>query len=39
MKVIDNSRIYKARVRKGLRSNVTITWNIENEAIMKECIA
>jgi phosphoserine aminotransferase len=38
MQVIDKHKIYKARVRPEFRSKVTVTWNIENEKILKECL-
>lgn len=37
--MIDKCKIYKARVRKEFRSQVTVTWSIENENILKECLA
>jgi len=37
--VIDNCKIYKARVQKDYRSNISVTWNIEDENISNECIA
>jgi phosphoserine aminotransferase len=36
--VIDNSRIFKARVREEWRSKITVTWNMPDEALMQKCI-
>jgi phosphoserine aminotransferase len=35
--VIDKARIYKARVRPEFRSDITITWNVEDDKLMQEC--
>lgn len=36
--VIDKYKIYKARVRREFRSPISVTWNIENEQILQDCL-
>jgi phosphoserine aminotransferase len=36
--VIDKCKIYKPLVVEELRSPITVTWNIEDEKILKECL-